>query len=607
MTKHKQKADSVVESAGKTVEQKETAQAPEHGHADLLHDEDLMAAAAESKTAGAILRRLFSVYRTKKKLSIPLTVLGVALLLGVVPVSRYAIAGLFITREYVVTIVDATTHKPVVKAEVSLAGKRVETNTEGKAVVSVKPGSKKITVSKKYYTSVSRSLVVNIGRSGNASEVVLTATGRQVPIMVTNKITGKPLEGVLLQAADSETRTDKNGEALFVLPTNLARQKAQISHNGYTSRSVELSVTDTLVAENKLELTPSGRVFFLSNQSGKIDVVSTNLDGSDRKVVVAGTGREDRNNTILLASRDWKYLAFLARRDSDKNKLYLIDAQSGQISGMDEGNAVFTPSGWSDHSFVYTVTRVGLEDWQPKKYAIKSFDADKKQLHTLEENQASGTGYYNHMRQTFSSIYVLGHGLVYATGWDGISVNNQGNGKQASLIQVQPDGSGRKVIKEFTFPAPTDYYYFSHQIALRAYEPQALYIRMAANNDKALFYEFEDGAVKDVKDYTDQQFYDDPYKTFLISPNGKSAFWSESRDGKTAFLIGDEEAKNEKAIASFPDQQAYGWYTDEYVLVTKKDSELYIMSASGGQELKVADYYKPYRSIEGYGYGYGGI
>jgi len=80
-----------------------------------------------------------------------------------------------------------------------------------------------------------------------------------------------------------------------------------------------VTVTTDKVAANQFKLAPVGKVFFLSNAGGKIDVVSTNLDGTDRKVVLAGTGKEDRNNTVLLASSDWKYLALLSLRDGGNN------------------------------------------------------------------------------------------------------------------------------------------------------------------------------------------------------------------------------------------------------------------------------------------------
>jgi hypothetical protein len=520
-------------------------------------------------------------------------------------------AGLFVTRNYTVVVQDSSTSKPVVKALVSLGGKAVETNTEGKATISVKPGSKKLLITKKYYSDASQTVVVNIGESGNSSNIVLSATGRQVPITVTNKITGKPLEGVTLQAADSETKTDKEGKAVFVLPTNSAKQKTQVSLGGYTALTTEVTITDIEVPENKLALTPSGKVFFLSNQSGKIDVVSTNLDGSDRKVVLAGAGKEDRHNTVLLASRDWKYLALSARRDGDKNKLYLIETASSQLTTMDEGNATFNLAGWSDHYFVYIVNRNGIDHWQPKDRVIKTYNAQNKQIKTLEEIQGVGTASYNYVKTTFSDVQILADGIVYGVSWAGL-VNPYDHppidmtNRRATLIKVKPDGSDRQVVREFVL-GDIPWSYFNSFIELRRYNAQELYVRV--NNKRGTdgtFYEYAYGKLEDLKDYSANQFYGDSYVTFLVSPGGKRTFWNEIVDGKSRFFIGDQDGENGKTIGSFEKQVAYGWYTDEYVLM-KKDSELYIMHVDGGAQLKVTDFYTPYSPLYGYGYGYGGI
>src|SRR6202008_1449233 len=116
---------------------------------------------------------------------------------------------------------------------------------------------------------------------------------------------------------EEQAETDKDGKATVVLPVGTTTKKATLSLKGYNNKEGELQVSDKEIKKNGLTITPSGRVYLLSKKSGKIDVVKTNLDGSDRKPVLAGTGKEEDRGTVLLASRDWKYLALLSRRDSD--------------------------------------------------------------------------------------------------------------------------------------------------------------------------------------------------------------------------------------------------------------------------------------------------
>jgi hypothetical protein len=93
----------------------------------------------------------------------------------------------------------------------------------------------------------------------------------------------------------------------------------------------------------------------------------------------------------------------------------------------------------------------------------------------------------------------------------------------------------------------------------------------------------------------------------LLSPSSNQTFWTDQRDGKNTLFVGDNDAKNQKTIASLSGYNIYGWFTDNYLLVSKNSSELYVMPVAGGTPLKITDYYKPAINYQGYGGGYGGL
>jgi hypothetical protein len=96
----------------------------------------------------------------------------------------------------------------------------------------------------------------------------------------------------------------------------------------------------------------------------------------------------------LLASRDWKYLALLSKRDGGENaKLFLINTSNDSVATMDEGDATFLLSGWSEHRFVYRVIRNKLADWTPKKQALKSFDAENQKTNYTGPNDRRRIGW----------------------------------------------------------------------------------------------------------------------------------------------------------------------------------------------------------------------
>lgn len=522
---------------------------------------------------------------------------------GAVPYTRYNVAGLVMSATATVKVVDSKTGAPVSGATVHFAGQTAETDVNGLATLHVHTGSKTLQVSKQYYrSSTARELVAF---SGNQFKASLVALGHQVKVKVVNKITGQPVANAAVSVQGANTKTGTDGTVMVVIPSGATTQSATVSLSGYNTAQVTIFATGDQ-AKNTFSVVPAGKLYFLSNLSGKIDVVKANLDGSDRKVVVAGTGNEDRYSTSLLASRDWNYLALLSKRSADTPSITLIDATNGdKLTTIDQGDASFTLVGWSGDRFVYQVARNSVQLWQPNKYALKSFDATTGQTLLLDQTQASGASQNDYLGQSFGQVYIVGDQLVYSKGWNaGYSQWPQLPSKQAEVDTIGADGSGHKVVKTFTLAAGTQTSYLN--LDTRLYEPGNLYI---AFNDGtgAAFYEYEDGKVSSASDMTSDKFYSDSYPTYLFSPSGGQTFWAEPRDGKNTLFVGNQNADGQKQVASLSDYNAYGWFTDGYLLVSKNSSELYIMPTAGGTPFKITDYYKPSLTYNGYGGGYGGL
>lgn len=546
--------------------------------------------------------RVWYWLKTHKLVLIPLIVLLVLAILVAMPYTRYVLAGTVIRKDFTVTVVDSQTAKPITSATVRLAGKDVVTDSQGKAVIHANVGKAQLDVSKKYYKDVSAGVLVPFSQK-QPHTITLVATGRQVPVSVINRISGQPVENAKVLAESSEALTDKNGEATIVLPANLKEAKGSVSVDGMNKANVTVKVTTAKDAANMFSVTPTGKLYFLSNASGKIDVVKSDLDGQNRQTVLAGNGKEDKNNTVLFASTDWKYLALLSKRDSDKGKIYLIETESDKVTTMDEGDAGFTMVGWNAHQFVYKVDRNNIQYWQAKHTALKSFDAESKKLVTLDETAGEGAEYYNAAYESMTGVFILDGEIAYSKNW---YYNGTANvqSKVSTLNTVKQTPASKKVLKEFTSnarPATID---------IRPYGPNDLYVQLYDNStNKYVYYEYEDGKVAETKDLTDTAYYGS-YPTYLISPDASHVFWTDARDGKNALFISNGNAEGQKQVGLLKDYNAYGWYTDKYLLLSKEGSELYIIPAtgivSGKEPRKVGDYYRPNYGFNGYGRGYGG-
>jgi hypothetical protein len=573
--------------------------------ADVPADLDLSDASPDTPAGKqSKLRRLLHAIKTRKKLSIPLAAAAVLVVLLAVPLTRYPLLGTFLKQDYRIVVLDESTKKPVTNATLSLAGTTAKTNNNGQAVLHVKVGHRTLTAEKKYYQKTSGEVLVPLLKQKDEFRIFIKATGRQVPVTIINRINNEPVEDALVRAADTEARTNSQGEATLVLPADKPTIETHISATGYNDATAAITVTEQKSAKNAFQLTPAGKLYFLSKLSGKIDVVKTDLDGANRQTVLAGTGNEVDNDTVLLASRDWKFLAFKAKRDNGLAKLYLIDTSTDKLTTIDEGNATFTPVGWYGSHFVYVLYRNGVQAWQPNGQALKTYDAATGKLTIIDQTAGEGSGQYDYAYSNFSNVYILENEVVYAKNWYASgSTPNHLDGKSVSLVSVHPDGTSKKTIKDFAIPAGTQFSYF---IGLAPYEPQALYVQVPASGGNT-YFAYEDGKLAAKGDMNDQKYYGEPYPTFLLSPSGKHTFWSEQRDGKNTLFVGDTNAGSARQIAALSDYVPYGWYSDDYLLVSKNSSELYVMAASGGKVQKVTDYHKPAIDFRGYGYGYGGL
>jgi hypothetical protein len=548
------------------------------------------------------LQRFKSWYGDRKKWTIPLSVLLLILILAAIPFTRYSLAGLAVKKDFSVKVVDATAGTPVSGATVTYGGASAETDASGKAQLRhVKPGRHSLTFSKKYYKDTQQALTIPLLSQKNVPQVNLTATGRQVKVSVKNLINKKALANVEITAAGATAKTDQTGSATIVLPAGDKQQPAKLSLDGYIDASVSLKVSSDQIVENSFSLTPAGKVYFLSKLSGTIDVVKTNLDGTDRQTVLAGTGKEDDQNTVLLASRDWKYLALLSKR-SGAEAIYLIDTSSDSLSTMDSGDASFSLLGWSDNYFSYVVSRNNIPAWQPKAASIKSYNAQTKQLLTLDSTSASGTSNDDAVYEAYTPQPVLlDDMIVYIKTWYKYPGFLTVTGQTNRLNEIRPNGSAKKQIK--TADAASQYF-----TNLTFHTPASLYLQIGSpNGSKVTDYELNASGVLAQKDsLTDNDFFKQ-YPTYLFSPSDQLSFWAEPRDGKNTLFIGDETGSGGKQIATLSDYTPYGWYTDNYLLVSKNSSELYIMPKSGGDTIKISDYHKPAQSFQGYGGGYGGL
>jgi hypothetical protein len=569
---------------------------------DLLAAEDTVraqqAAPVFKKSKRAI--PLAKIFKSKwLLLLIPLILIA----LGVVPYTRYKIAGLVVQKSLTLTVVDSKTNKPVSNAQINYGGTSTKTNATGQAELVVPLGKGTLTVTKEYYKPFSQLDTIEIGTNLAPQKVSLVATGRQVQLTILNKLTNQPLSAVTLHILSTSAVSDKAGKISIVLPAKHSTETASISASGYNTLTVTIQITDNVVAGNKFALTPAGRLYFLSKVSGKINLVKANLDGSGLSTVLAGTGQEEPSTTSLVASRDWRYVVLRSRRDNSQTGMYLIDTTTDKVTQFDTANASYTPIGWSGHNFVYDVVRTTQAQSQSGRESLKSYNADQQQLNQLDQTQALGTA-SSDAYQTFNSFFIVDGSIVYNAQWTASGSSGTAydlTSQMGSFRSVGVSGQAKRDLQ--AYPA-LDVAYVQAVHPVPGTVDFAVHYNTASKTD---YYTYSNGAVASDSTQTAATFAK-TYPVYLQSPDATRAFWNDIVSGSQKLLLGDKNAGASTPLSSAGDYTAYGWYTAQYLLLSRAGTGLYVIPVTGlgssRAPLKAGDYYQAPQSVNGYGGGF---
>ncbi len=532
------------------------------------------------------------------------TAVGCLIALLAVPMTRYKLLGTVIGHSYSIVVVDAETNKPVTEATVRVDGKESKTDNKGLAYfASLKVGQKKAEIEKPNYEKTAKTFFVGLKKQTKNPELSIKATGRQVAVLIKDYVTQQPLANAYLTFESFEARSDETGTAYVIVPVGKDTVEISLQKDGFIKKQVSLLVDEsaTPVEGNTFTLTPSGKIYMLSKQSGKIDVVKTNLDGTEREVVLGGTGFEQDQNTVLIASRDWKHIAVSSVRGKDgKQAIQYIRTSDDKITVADEGDASFSLTGWYGDKLVYIVNR-NVEN-EAEKYKLKSYDTETGKITLLDKTNYKDNGYNcdkycgeDITNDTITSATLIDGGVVYVY---------QSYGKNLSIAKVYRIKVNGEEKKELF--AISDRYINN----LIGWNPGEVYFSYYDyQSQKEHFYEasFTKDLAQEVTDPVEiATAGNGTYNAYLLSPDGKKTFWTESRDGKNVFFTGGKTGDDPKELFREAEYSAYGWFTDNYLLVTKNQSEMYILTVDGTTPVKISDYHKPANGYRPYGYGYGG-
>ncbi len=485
-------------------------------------------------------------------------------LCGAVPYTRAKVFGLFIQRPLSIIVYEKDSGARVTEADVLIDNVSYATDQTGTLHLTAKPGRHAVTVSKAFYSTQTSVFTGHIFKPNKELTVSLKVHGVPIKATVKNRIDGRPLAGVLITSrTGAKARTSKDGTAHLVLPLGTTETDGSVSLGGVKKAEVILRAADD-DHTNVFMALPDQRIYYLG--SGKPDVVSTYLDGSDPQVVVAATGQEDSTDTELIASPNWQYLALKSRREGE-TKLYIYSTKNNTLQTIDQ-SASFSLTGWLGSSFVYRTELAGAPLWQSKRMALKSYDAAQGLAHTLDESKAEGKSVLDFVGQTFKQVYLADGRVLYTQHWtSSYYYGGRYTDKYMTLMSVKPDGSDAQPLYKWQAG-------YDARIDSRPNSAQEVYIHVELTGVQHSYWRYYKGKVEPYEQASDT-FLNGSYATYYVSPNTSFVLWAQTSSSVGGLFIGDYYGQNGKQLTNLVRTVPKGWFTDGYVLAGQT-SELYI-------------------------------
>lgn len=486
-----------------------------------------------------------------------LVILGGIITVGILPQSRYYVLNTAGVRGAAsVTIIDATTGQPLQNVLVKIGERSAKTNESGFVrLQEVKLGTQQLVVSRVAFATINKQVTLGWG-SNPLGELELKATGVQYVLQADDYLSGKPVVSAKAANSDSVAQADEKGKITLTLEDpNNDIVEVTVTADGYRTEKITLPA-DTKTTQT-VRLVPAKPVVYVTKHQGTYDVYRVDADGTNRQVILKGTGLE-RPNMGVITSDDGSFVAVVSSRekryDSENyllDTLSLINLKTGAVTKIDQAQSVQLVA-WKGNRLVYRAA-----------YAAPSAATNDRQRlvsYNVEESARTALANGNY----FVGIYETDEYIYYG-------VSTPGSGDGGMFARIKFDGTDKKTL-------------LSRPIwSVSQTKPHELYINA---EDTWYLYDTTSNALS--KQQSPQGIYQSvPY---FMAPNKEYSVFIDQRDGQGVLVLNSPD-KPELVLASA--RSIYGpvtWLnstTVSYYADTGSDTAVYAASIQGGNPVKI--------------------
>lgn len=400
-----------------------------------------------------------------------------------------------------VTAIDKSTSLPLKNVVLSADNVTTKTNNDGYAKLQgVKLGDQQVKLHKAGFADFKKTMKLGM-RTTDLGDIELKAVGTQYTFVLSDFFSGKSIKDVGVASGEATTTSDKTGTALLtVAPSDDEKVAVVIKKQGYRTEKFDFAAEAT--QPTKLKLVPSQKEVFISKESGKYDLYKMDLDGQNKKVLLAGTGLETAAVNVIVDPAG-KRAALVSTRDDKRNKdgyllsaLTIVDIDSGESEVIEHAEQIML-LGWSGTTLVYQQTVAGASAANASRNKITSYEyTDSKRL------QIANANYFNGSFLNGTQVYYV--------------VSSIDPSAKGGLIRSNVDATSKKTLHE----GEVWQLYRADYKTLKFQTP-----------DK--WYEYKMGNAAAVESTPPANYN---ARKYMDSPDGKYSVWVDDRDANGALM-----------------------------------------------------------------------
>jgi hypothetical protein len=362
---------------------------------------------------------------------------------------------------------------------------------------------------------------------------------------VKDYFSGKSIQGAEAQSEAVNALADEQGKiTLTVEDTDVTKLQIHVNAAGYRPEDMTLDASHTGVFS--IALVPDKKTVYVSKERGTYDVYAADLDGKNKKLLLAGTGLEG-SNIGLVVSPDGSQAALVSTRDNNRDEdgyllyaLTLITIAEGTHQTVDHAQQIQLVD-WLGGRLIYRSTIAGASAANSQRNRLLAYnDATNNRTQLAAANQfnmvLSANGYLYYGASSTDPKATLG------------------------LFRVKPDSSGRERLSDQEVWTGLR----SSQEAITVQTPTG-------------WYAFDLGTKKILSIGAPSSF-----NTYMFVSNSKNTtVWVDTRDGKGVLLAKRPNGSIQTIVSQAGLTYPVRWVTDDiliYRVVTGAETADYIVS-----------------------------